>query len=473
VLKPVFIASLAVCAAITLAEATEFPFEFKTLSATQAFSFGGGYGVSSQLKLARPAEVTKEPKAISAHPLYGQLGDPANKDACLFRVDESKGDGKGYDRLILDLNQNGDLTDDAVATADPATPPLDLAGQNRQLVRFGPVYMPKEKWIGQRRPVYFAEFNLYNREFSAARRDEYFWLGSLRFKAAWYLETTVDFSGAKHKLAVYDANSNGRLGDSAAPRYYNSNSNWFFPGGDNYLLDANDSGAYETSVATNEVRPFSPILYCGATPYKVALAPDGKTIQVERWPEPLVEVWLKPKGEQVQGVSLAWEAPTNQLWQDQWRLIKPGVAQGKTLLPPGNYRLFGCVLSAPGSNGQPVLASGYCRSTYPTFTFQAGKSNALLCGAPLEVKVTANRQAGSDFPPGARSGLSGLMDRVFAYVRSFDPPLVRINAEVLGAGGEAYSYYAVGDGQKSPPKPAFKIVAQTGQQLDAGTLEFG
>ena len=37
----------------------------------------------------------------------------------LFRLDESKGNGQGYDRLIVDVNRNGDLTDDPVVSTVP------------------------------------------------------------------------------------------------------------------------------------------------------------------------------------------------------------------------------------------------------------------------------------------------------------------------------------------------------------------
>jgi hypothetical protein len=45
-----------------------------------------------------------------------------------FRLDEPQGKGKGYDRLILDLNRNGDLTDDPVWKAEAHRP---FAGRKR------------------------------------------------------------------------------------------------------------------------------------------------------------------------------------------------------------------------------------------------------------------------------------------------------------------------------------------------------
>ena len=96
-----------------LAPAKDFPLEFKTLNAEEAMAFPGGSGLYGTLRLDKPNAITKAPPAISKHPLYGQMSVSTNR--VYFQIDESKGDGNGYDRLIVDLNQNGDLTDDVAA----------------------------------------------------------------------------------------------------------------------------------------------------------------------------------------------------------------------------------------------------------------------------------------------------------------------------------------------------------------------
>ena len=57
----------------------------------------------------------------------------------------------------------------------------------------------------------------------------------------------------------------------------------------------------------SEACPFGPILYLGGKAYKVALAPDCKSLRVEPWTETLAEVALQPRGDQVHNVTLAWE----------------------------------------------------------------------------------------------------------------------------------------------------------------------
>ena len=56
-----------------------------------------------------------------------------------------------------------------------------------------------------------------------------------------------------------------------------------FPAGDYFLVDADGSGSFENDVFQSEACPFGPILYLGAKAYKVALAPDCKSLRVEPW----------------------------------------------------------------------------------------------------------------------------------------------------------------------------------------------
>jgi hypothetical protein len=264
-------------------------------------------------------------------------------------------------------------------------------------------------------------------------------------------------------VAVLDANCNFRLGDRPATRVL-SGTNWYFTGGDMMLLDANNSGAYESSVTSTESCLFSSLLYDGPTPYKFALAADSKSIRLEPCPAPLAEVSLQPMGDQVQNITFAWEET-----KDQWQMVRAGAARGKVLAPPGNYRLYGCDLFTGGSGGQTVFAKGYKRAMQPTLAFRAGANNALQCGAPLQVNVTASNTRSASTAAG-----SGLVARVSSLVRTPNgQDTVRINAVVTGRGGETYSSYSMGLAGERPPKPTFTILGMNGKEAASGNLEFG
>ena len=130
-------------------------------------------------------------------------------------------------------------------------------------------------------------------------------------KAGWYLDTTVTLDGLKQRVGVYRRRlqpaPRGRLrGRRSSPTA--GRTSWYFPGGDSLLVDADGSGSFENDVFQSEACPFGPILYLGGKAYKVALAPDCKSLRVEPWTEALAEVALQPRGDQVRNVTLAWRA---------------------------------------------------------------------------------------------------------------------------------------------------------------------
>src|ERR1039458_4883765 len=163
---------MAICGALALAAAAtdsaeDFPLTFRTIPAKDVMSFPGGSGNIGSLQTAKPTKLKNEPKATSQHPLYGECRDMTTGAALVYRLDESKGDGKGYDRLIVDMNQNGDLTDDpvierAVLSKEREETPPDQ-------VFWGPIPAPAGQKVAGGRPVYFAQTYIFNGEL--LRRD--------------------------------------------------------------------------------------------------------------------------------------------------------------------------------------------------------------------------------------------------------------------------------------------------------------
>lgn len=450
----VLCAALALSSVVALRSET-VPLQFKTIPADQVLHFPGGYGLSFSLSATPPSELKNEPKAVSRHPVYGQYRLAAGGGTLLLRLDESQGDGKGYDQLLLDVNQNGDLTDDTAAPRASST--QERPEVNRVL--FGPIQGPASKRLGTNAPVLYAQVYLYSLPRSSGR--SILPSGIVQLKAGWYLEGTVAVDGAQHKVGVYDANSNFRLGE--APQTLGSrdgepSANWGFSRADVWLVDANGSGSFEDDVLQSEAAPFGSLLYVGGKPFKVALAEDGFNVNVEPWSEPLAEVTLEPNNGHVHDVTLAWERQGG-----QWQQIRPTVAGGKFQVPQGNYRLFGCNLLTKSSAGEPLAALGYERSARMPRTFVAGKANLLPCGEPLQVKVTAVRAAGG-----------GGVFQLFESSNTEAKGALRISAEVLGAEGEVYSAFLTGTKLDTrPAKPTFSILDAEGKEVAHGNLEYG
>ncbi len=459
-MRPTFVYALAVVAAIVTTSAEDFPLTFRTISAQELPFFPGGPGNSGLLQSVRPARLKREPKAMSGHPLYGQCRDSTARGTFMFRLDESHGDGSGYDRLIMDIDQNGDLTDDPVP--ESMAWPTDRESALHQARLFGPIPVPAGKMVAGRWPVYFAQVHFVSRPSpSSGQPAPNLLVALLTLKVGWFLDTTVRVNGLEYKVGVIDGDGNLRLGDVAWPQVTTERGQktWYFRSPDYLLVDADGSGKFENDVFDSEGCPFGPILYLGPQVYRVGLTPDYRALRVEPWPEPLAEVALQPHGGQVRSLTLAWERPNG-----YWQLIRPAVADGKVMVPPGNYRLYACSLLGKGTEGDQAMVSGVQHIPQRLVTFAAGKANKLDCGGPLQIKVKGTKTS--------------------AYLEvlaedSYDPTMgsdfaLRISATVVGAGGEVYSTFLAGDRFKSrPPKPSFSITQAGGKTVATGNLEYG
>ncbi|HEY5912414.1 MAG TPA: hypothetical protein VJA21_17570 [Verrucomicrobiae bacterium] len=460
-IRAAMVCAAAVIAAGFGATAANYPLTFKTVTADQISKLPGGYGAMGDLRANKPAGIKKEPKAISRHPLYGETREDESGPRYVFRLDESKGDGKGYDRLIVDMNQNGDLTDDGVAPRDTDPADAPRVSSAPRPAWFGPIQVPAGTEFCGGRPIFFA--NVYLRPMAGSASGESGgYSGYVRLKAGWYLETTVNLNGAEQKIAVYDGNGNLKLGDLPEPQTYGSGTEkrWYFKPGDAFFVDADGSGAFELGPLDLEARPFGPLLCLGATPCKAALAADGKSLRLEPYTDPLAEVAIEPRGDQVRNLTLAWEHPAG-----KWQLLNTPVEKGRVQVPPGRYRFYYCAVFGQNSGADPVMASANQSVQKTPFKFEAGKANTLRCGAPLEVAAQAQKRTPQAYELPRDSKPDPRKDSEY---------IVRINANFHGADGEVYSTFAKGPKLAgNPAKPVFRVLGADGKELAKGNLEFG
>ncbi len=466
--KSMLLCGLVLTAFPFLTPAKDFPLEFKTLTAPEAMSFPGGSGLYGTAQPNQQPGIIKQPPAVSLHPLYGQLSTGTNP--LWFRLDESKGEGKGYDRLIMDMNQNGDLTDDAVVQR------VEQAGQTSansqpEIALFGPVLLPASKKIGEWQPIYYAQVYLYMQSGVAGPNQRSVVLAQLRLKAGWYLETTVDLGGVTRKVGIVDGNCNFRLGDLNQPIASKSGveTNWYFQGGDYFLVDNDGTAKFQNSVGNDSSAPFGPILYLGAKPCKATLAADCKSLALEPWTGPQAELALQPQGKQVSQIQLAWEGAPG-----QWQLLQAGVENGKVTVPPGNYWLYSCLINVKTSPDETLVMSGNKHVVKEITKAEAGASTPFKCGSPLEIKVSSSRD--SSIVVATTSGSGSLFSRLLGNSSAADQPWQqRIQASVTGAGGETYSgFYLLGKGNvRQPPKPTYSIMTANGKLVESGDMEFG
>jgi hypothetical protein len=466
--KSMLLCGLVLTAIPFLTPAKDFPLEFKTLTAPEAMSFPGGSGLYGTAQPNQRPGIIKQPPAVSLHPLYGQLSVGTNP--LWFRIDESKGDGRGYDRLIVDMNRNGDLTDDAVVQR------VEQAGQSSttsqpEMALFGPIPVSDNEKIGAWRPIYYAQLYLYTQTGVVGPNQRSVFLAQLRLKPGWYLETAVDLDGVTRKVGIVDGNCDFHLGGISQPTIYKNGAetNWIFQNSDYFIEDNDGTGKFENSIGSNESAPFGPLLYLGAKPYKAVLAADCKSLALEPWAGPVGELALQPHGEQVSSIQVAWESAPG-----QWQLLQPGVENGKATVPPGNYRLYACQVKVKTGAGETLILSGSKRSLKETTKAEADASTPFKCGSPLQIKVASSRDTSVVATSGPES--RSLLARLLGSSGNSEPLLQqRIQASAIGAGGETYSgFYLQDKGTlRQPPKPTFAIFSTDGKQVDSGNMEFG
>lgn len=451
---------LTICALLTFsgvmaAPAAEFPLKFKTIEPQKVMDFPGGYGCFGRLKLVKPDEIKKEPPVVSKYPLYGNF---QNLNIS-FRLDESKGNEKGYDQLIVDINENGDLTD------DPVIKLTDSQKGSRSLF-FGPLELPKEKAICGGCPVYYFQSyicvqNLKNIENLSEQQKETFYCGQLRMRAAWYLEADVTLGNIKEKIGVIDGDGNFSLGDFPVNHEYENDGvkKWYFSGGDNYLIDANGNGKFDNDLFSSEFKAFGPVFYFDTVPYKATLAKDFTSIKIEKWSDPLAEVSIHPYGEQVGIVNLVRQVSSN-----RWELIQTSVEKGKIKVPPGKYRLISCCIMTKRDDGEPIGMKGYLRDEKTPFEFEVGKSNSFECGAPLKISLEANKRKPESYEE----------TRLKPKEKDDSDFILSVNSTIIGQGGEQYSVYGKGPQYTSSlDNPSLTISDASGQKLETGKMEYG
>ena len=453
----------ALCAISTLLQGASFPLSVRNLDLNEARSSPGGHGGFGQVTLVKPAHVNKTAKAVSARPLYCQLyqGNTADGRAepkgMAFMLDESRGTGTAYDRLIVDLNDNGDLSDDPVLSQ--ASSSESHGDANFEQAAFGPIELPEARATGPWRPRFFVEVYLYNKSLlKSAQPDTHMPLGQLRVYAANFVETTVELNGARERWGFIDGNCNFRLGDRASSTSIYRGSargpSWYLVPGDYLLRDRDGSGRFERSLVVSDAEILSRVVYSGALPYLLDLDPALGSVRVEPYSDKVAELQVVPELKQL---VLGWQGPGG-----AWEALTPAVASGKAVVPEGAFRLVSCIVGARNANGQ-WLAAVSSEMPDREFRIECGQSHKLKLGPPLALEIT------NENPREANDWELTPADRR----RDPKPTLVDINVSILGSGGERYARFYNETKMESLPPPSFEIVGPENQRLASGTFEFG
>ena len=244
-----------------------------TLVPTNAMPIKRGY-MPQRIKLSadKPDGLKKAPANLTA-PLYGTLkfgpGDSARE--ILFLLDEPDDNDS---RLYVDVNANGDLTDDAAPAWEVKTLPAREGKQTKQ--GSGSVLVP----LGSDASAPLVNLGLYrfdkNDPARAALKDTLF------FYSDYATEGSFELGGTKYKAVLSDDASTGDFRGKKAEK----------SSGVRLLIDVNGNGKFDGRGETFDVgQPFN---IAGTTWEITDIVPDGTRLKIEKSSQEVAEVKPPP-----------------------------------------------------------------------------------------------------------------------------------------------------------------------------------
>jgi len=323
-------------------------------------------------------------------------------------VDESKGDGKGYDTAYIDLNRNRDLTDDEPVSFKTLAKWHDGYTEWVEV----PSHQGPREGESMDHPV-------------LVRLEIYFGDGyisaSLQKKGGW--RGQIDSGKGKVECAVLDSNCDGIYGGQTTWKDNGEPENW----GDELYIDTNAFGKLAMiGYGPHEIRP-EPVTKVGSKFCLMSCTPLGNKLTVA--PYTGETGTLLVRGDSVHGQKASAESiyvtSTNGSYSIECADGRPAA------LPVGSYRIYSCGLKLAAKTGSPLHMS--CR-TDSKVVITPGNQTTLAINGRLSMAVNPEKpelvwQAGSSqtmswiIKIGDDATLSSIGDRSERYqpkVKFFD-----------------------------------------------------
>lgn len=384
---------------------------------------------------AVPRPASGLPKLACPTPLFFEVKLGPEQVPHLFVLDSSTGAEPGYDRLYVDTNGDGRLSDEQAFEGK--------CSLNRgYTVGFFHGCKLQVKYQDGAQPWAFnAQYVVFQDANSRAQP-------SLMLTAAASCEGMVDFGGKKLKVALVDGDSNGRFNDlfafAKAPAGTSVAAGVGPPSGDWILVDANADGQFDAEALGLEAFGCGRYLIVDGKCYEISVSASGRRVSAARSSAPLG--MLRRVGDGPFAVAL----------------LTPGsgmlalYSSGEPVaVPAGLYRLYTCVTAVTDEAGTLWRATGRANAPAQAFRVEEGKLAAVRFGAPLKVGATA-----AVYPSGSASALKA-------------GDTVRLSLAIKGEGGEEYSAGAITKAGGRLPPPTVAILARGGQEVASGTFQYG
>ncbi|NLE39583.1 MAG: hypothetical protein GX621_16305, partial [Pirellulaceae bacterium] len=337
-----------------------------------------------------------------------------------FALDAVGKTPKGYNRLHVDLNRNGDLTDDKpFATKDIENEAS--ANQTTSQSTFDGIKVPIER-DGVKADHVFGMFVHYMELPQFSRT-------TVQMRSLVYREGEIRHGGRKIRVLLLDQNSNGLFDDRVSFR--NASSYLRISYGDLLLINPKLRGS-RSAMSTGQDAHFVNKTVCvGNTFYKLDISPLGESVKFE--PTELAVGYVSNRGSVYRAVVCC----------DDFGVMEiAGTRNQKIVLPAGKWQIASYTLGVSGGDATIVSASFAGKPS--EVDVEKGGTTELPFGPPFRAVVTAARAEGG------KLGLS---------------------LSVVGQGGERCSNFLVGG--KRPPAPLFEVRDASGKVVYSGKFEYG
>lgn len=372
-----------------------------------------------------------------------------------------------YDRLLFDLNGNGDLTDDPVIERPPQAAGADPFSSVYANFSFPRVDLTID--VDGTKVEYAFVLSGYSQS-RYLNESQLYQYAYVSLNAAAYREGEITLDGQPVQIVVTDYNSNGRFDDlSVIDDSVMGTEGTVYPRqGDMIYVDPHKATAASLSsydpTASDSQHYLSQVLNVGGRFYDVQITPAGDRLT------------LQPSSLAAGHVRNANRGYRALVYGDQGLLKISGDAEGRALLPAGSWKLLMYTIDQSergeaakpaeaaeakpslldtlagallGSRPQPArprytMVSARAKRDYPAVEVRAGETAELPFGPPYKPQVTAAMQSAEQ---------------------------VSLGMSLVGIGGEICSNLIVDGGR--PAKPAFTITDPDGKVVERGTFEYG
>ncbi len=438
----IFMACAWIFSMAAMAAAIEVPLEYVTQSNdNRTFIPGGGRGDEAKPEI--PPGEWKLPEFTGAKQLYTiiELGGVKR----LVVLEPSKEDGF-YDKLLFDMDGDGDLAEEAWATASEFSTdysnwePFDLT-------------IP----VGGNNTPYRLAFQAYPMQIQDENGKLVIQRVQLICRTACAYKGTFELNAKTYRIMLGDGNGNGNFSDLAEPmdKAKMSEMNRDMPYQPLYiradlfvLSDKEQLDYYDTC-------PMGKYLYLDGALYTVAVDIPAKKMTLEPTPEPLATVKL---GQEATMVQLAAANATKD------GVMAYGVTS-KVLVPPGDYMVAMYQSVKKDKKGDTWRMGAMATNETPIWTAKAGETVKTVFGEPYSPAVFVYQWDKENFASGHSDG-------------------VRLNFTMMGKGKEAVNRLdrVAGSGDaipmsatnnSRPKEPTYKIVTDDGEVVAQGQFEYG